>query len=134
MKQWGLTPEQIDPAVTARVPVLVDTDNRYFQDQWQGMPRPGYTPLFQEMLAHPNIRVCLQTDARDYLELVRASDEPDAAIQAVRVDGREFCGPVIYTGALDELLDWRFGLLPYRTLRFDFCQYPQKHVQPVGTV
>ncbi|MCL2339738.1 MAG: UDP-galactopyranose mutase, partial [Actinomycetia bacterium] len=69
-----------------------------------------------------------------YLELVRASDEPDATIQAVRVDGREFCGPVIYTGALDELLDWRFGLLPYRTLRFDFRQYPQKHVQPVGTV
>ena len=43
MKQWGQTPDQISPAVTGRVPVLISYDNRYFQDQYQGVPRDGFT-------------------------------------------------------------------------------------------
>ena len=43
-KQWGLTPEEVDPSVTARVPVFISRDNRYFQDAYQGMPVEGYTP------------------------------------------------------------------------------------------
>ena len=45
-KQWGLTPEEVDPSVTARVPVFLSRDDRYFQDAYQGMPAEGYTPLF----------------------------------------------------------------------------------------
>ena len=63
MKQWGTTPEQIDPNTTARVPVFLSRDCRYFQDSYQGMPLSGYTPLFQQMLEHPNIQVRL-TGAR----------------------------------------------------------------------
>ena len=46
MKQWGTTPEQIDPATTARVPVFLSLDDRYFQDAYQGIPLEGYTPHF----------------------------------------------------------------------------------------
>ena len=57
MKQWGQKPEDIDPATTARVPVFLSRDDRYFQDAYQGMPLEGYTPMFERMLAHPNITV-----------------------------------------------------------------------------
>ena len=59
MKQWGKKPEEIDPAVTGRVPVYISYDNRYFQDKYQGMPLDGYTKMFENMLAHENITVKL---------------------------------------------------------------------------
>ena len=40
MKQWGQTPDQIDPSITGRVPVFVGDDDRYFpQAPFQGMPQ-----------------------------------------------------------------------------------------------
>ena len=62
MKQWGQKPEEVDPSVTARVPVVLSRDNRYFQDTYQGMPLRGYTHLFYNMLNHPNIKVKLNVD------------------------------------------------------------------------
>jgi UDP-galactopyranose mutase len=144
MKQWGQTPEQIDPAVTARVPVLVDTDNRYFQDRFQGMPLKGYTALFEALLDHPNITVDLGVDAKDVLELKIVTEATVAGtaagtaaaerVEAIHVAGKPYNGMVIYTGALDDLLGWRYGLLPYRSLDFVYHQYDQQHVQPTGTV
>lgn len=120
MKQWGQTPEQIDPAVTGRVPVLVSYDNRYFQEPYQGMPLEGYTPMFRAMLDHPNITVETGTDAGDRLIFEE---------KRVLFDGREFEGEVIYTGPLDELFDCRFGRLPYRSLNFEFEYLPQEDFQ-----
>lgn len=56
-KQWGLTPEEVDPSVTARVPVFISRDNRYFQDAFQGMPVDGYTRLFENLLGHEDHRL-----------------------------------------------------------------------------
>lgn len=114
MKQWGQRPEEIDPGTTARVPVFLSRDDRYFQDAWQGMPLEGYTRLFERMLDHPNIEVRLGVDARPLLA--------------------EFKGPVIYTGQADELFGFRFGPLPYRTLDFQFETLPQDDFQGCGTV
>ena len=125
MKQWGQTPEEIDPGTTARVPVFLSRDDRYFQDAYQGMPLEGYTPLFEKLLDHPNITVELGTDALKRLDL---------SGERVRVDGAEFDGPVIYTGQADELFAFRFGPLPYRTLDFHFRTLPQDDFQGYGTV
>jgi len=125
MKQWGQTPEEIDPATTARVPVRLSTDERYFQDAYQGMPLEGYTPLFQRMLDHPNITVELGTDALKRLELADGT---------VRLDGAVFTGPVVYTGQADELFGFRFGPLPYRTLDFKFETLPWDCFQSHATV
>ena len=125
MKQWGQTPEEIDPNTTARVPVFLSRDDRYFQDAYQGMPLEGYTPLFERLLDHPNITVELGTDARKRLDL---------SGERIRVDGAEFDGPVIYTGQADELFGFRFGPLPYRTLDFRFETLPQDDFQGYGTV
>ena len=125
MKQWGQTPEEIDPNTTARVPVFLSRDDRYFQDTYQGMPLEGYTPMFEKMLDHPNIAVELGTDALKRLEL---------SGEQILVDGEAFAGPVIYTGQADELFGFRFGPLPYRTLDFDFETLPQDDFQGYGTV
>lgn len=122
MKQWGQTPEEIDPAVTGRVPVVISYDNRYFGDKYQGMPLDGFTPMFEKMLAHPNIEVRTNTNAKDVLAI---SEEEGKVL----LDGQEFHGTVIYTGPVDELFDCRFGRLPYRTLRFDFEHYDRPDYQ-----
>lgn len=125
MKQWGQKPEEIDPNTTARVPVFLSRDDRYFQDTYQGMPLEGYTPMFEQMLDHPNITVELGRDALSSL---------DVSGDKVRWEGEEFTGPVIYTGQADELFGFRFGPLPYRTLDFGFETLPQEDFQGYGTV
>ena len=125
MKQWDQSPEEIDPNTTARVPVFLSRDDRYFQDPWQGMPLEGYTRLFERMLDHPGITVELGVDARDRLTLGE---------DGILFSGVPFAGPVIYTGAADELFDCRFGRLPYRTLEFRFENYPVEFWQTHGTV
>ncbi|MEG2725768.1 MAG: UDP-galactopyranose mutase [Eggerthellaceae bacterium] len=133
-KQWGLTPEEVDPSVTARVPVFVSRDNRYFQDAYQGMPQNGYTPLFENMLDHENISVCLNTEAESVFELDFESKEETAPLTAIKIKGITFDGPVIYTGPLDELFLSRFGRLPYRSLDFTYETLDAEHVLPCGTV
>ena len=125
MKQWGQKPEDIDPATTARVPVFLSRDDRYFQDAYQGMPLEGYTPMFERMLAHPNITVELGCDALERL---------DVSGDALKVDGEPFAGQVVYTGQADELFKFRFGPLPYRTLNFQFETLDQDDFQGYGTV
>lgn len=122
-KMWGLTPEQIDPAVTARIPIRLSYDNRHFQHKYQVMPEHGFTKLFEKMLDHPNIDVRLNTNAKDILCLNENTHAVD-----LKEDGL-FSGEVIYTGALDELFDYRFGELPYRSLQFEFNSYPQDYIQ-----
>lgn len=126
MKQWGQTPEQIDSAVTARVPVLLSYDNRYFQDKYQGMPLYGYTKMFERMLEHENITVNTNTKAEEIITIKEK--------EAVYFDGKPFEGPVIYTGALDELFQCRFGRLPYRSLDFKLEQHPISFYQSHGVV
>lgn len=125
MKQWGQKPEDIDPNTTARVPVFLSRDARYFQDAYQGMPLEGYTPIFDRILTHPNITVELSTDAADRLTLAGGK---------TLLDGEVFAGPVVFTGALDEFFGCRFGRLPYRTLDFQFETHPVDFYQSHATV
>lgn len=120
MKQWGQKPEDISLEVTGRVPVLISRDNRYFQDKYQGVPLHGFTPMFERMLDHTNIEVQLG---------VRASERLTITETGILFDGVPFDGEVIFTGALDEFFDCRFGRLPYRSLRFDFEHLQQNDYQ-----
>lgn len=120
MKQWGQTPEEISPEVTGRVPVLISYDNRYFQDKYQGVPRVSFTDMFERMLDHENITVRTGVDAKEILEFGE---------QKISMDGQVFEGNVIFTGALDELYDCRYGRLPYRSLRFAFEHLEQDDFQ-----
>ena len=126
MKQWGQTPDQIDPSVTGRVPIFIGDDDRYFpQAPFQGMPEEGYTKLFEHMLDHDLIDVYCDVDARDIFEIGETN---------VRVCGKVYGGEIVYTGPLDELFDLDLGALPYRTLDMVFETLDQDRFQPVGTV
>ncbi len=126
MKQWGKTPDQIDPSITGRVPVFVGDDDRYFPAApHQGMPAVSYTDLFEHMLGHDLISVFLGVDARDLLEVGETS---------ISICGKPYSGEIIYTGPLDELFSYDLGALPYRTLDMQFETLDQDRFQPVGTV
>lgn len=125
MKQWGQTPEEIDPSVSGRVPVLLSYDNRYFQDTYQGMPESGYTELFKKLLDHDNITLLLNTKADERIELKEGS---------IFFDGEKFEGEFIFTGALDEFFACKYGRLPYRSLRFQTEYYENKPFQTHGVV
>ena len=114
VKHWGHSPEELDESVTARVPVMIGWDDRYFQDRFQAIPRDGYTALFQRLLDHPNIAVELGVD-------YRALD----AQRALRV---------VFTGPIDEFFEHRFGHLPYRSIRFDFQHIEREYHQPLAQV
>ncbi|MEF9945976.1 MAG: UDP-galactopyranose mutase [Lachnospiraceae bacterium] len=120
MKQWGKKPEEIDPAVTARVPVNVSYDSGYFSDKYQGLPEDGFTPVFEAMLNHENITMKLNTEAKEVISIVD---------NQVLYEGKHFEGTVIFTGPLDEFFDCKYGRLPYRTLRFDFEHYDTSDFQ-----
>lgn len=127
MKQWGKSPEEIDPAVSGRVPVFLSRDNRYFQDTWQGMPKDGYTALFERLLDASGIEVRLSTPAKQVLAF-------DTEAGKVFFEGKEYTGSIIYTGAIDELFGCCYGRLPYRSLDFVFEYYPEEFYQSHGVV
>lgn len=116
MKQWGQTPEEIDPSVIGRVPVLISHDNRYFQEPHQGVAKHGFTEMFEYMLGLDNITVWLNIDAKDVLSV-------DTEDNKIYFENQEYTGNVIYTGALDEWFDCFYGRLPYRSLDFKFEHY-----------
>jgi UDP-galactopyranose mutase len=99
-KQWGLHPTELDKSITARIPIRTNTDCRYFTDKFQGIPADGYSAMFRKMIDSDRISVVLNTDYR----LVLNSVEFDK---------------IIYTGPIDEFFDFKFGRLPYRSLRFE---------------
>lgn len=125
-KQWGKPAEQIDPSVTARVPVFLSEDSRYFTDPFQGLPADGYTAIFERLLDHPGIDVRTGVDARAHLDV----SEPGRVL----VDGEPYDGVIVYTGPLDELFGNSFGRLPYRSLDFEFETLAQDQFQPRGTI
>jgi UDP-galactopyranose mutase len=114
-KQWGMDPSELDKSVTARVPTRTDTDDRYFGDAYQAMPRDGFTRMFETMLDHPNIDLLLGVDYAD----VRDAYPHDH---------------LVFTGPIDEYFGHRYGRLPYRSLRFDHRTLDEVQHQPVAVV
>jgi UDP-galactopyranose mutase len=114
-KQWGLDPSNLDASVTARIPTRTNRDDRYFADTYQAMPKHGYTRMFGRMLAHPNIKLMLNTDYREIVDLVPWKH-------------------MVYSGPIDAFFNHRHGKLPYRSLEFRHVSIAREQFQPVGTV
>ena len=114
-KQWGKDPSELDALVTARIPVRTNRDDRYFTDSYQAMPKNGYTRMFENMLDHRNITVELGCDYRDIAQKAKFKE-------------------VIYSGPVDEFFGFRFGELPYRSLRFEHKTLKKEFLQPVAVI
>ncbi|MBC8102396.1 MAG: hypothetical protein H7Z41_07390, partial [Cytophagales bacterium] len=114
-KQWELDPSELDASVLARIPTRTNQDDRYFTDAFQAMPLHGYTRMFEKMIAHPNIKVMLNTDYKEILGVIPFKE-------------------MIFTGPVDEFFDYQFGRLPYRSLEFKHETVDKAEVLPVGVV
>jgi UDP-galactopyranose mutase len=126
-KQWGLKPENIDPQVTARVPICITKDNRYFTDKYQAIPNEGYKKIFERMLNYPNIKIMLNTDFKEVIDI-------DYANKKIYFMGQEFKGKLIFTGMIDEIFDFKYGYLPYRSLELRFETIEKEFYQEVAVV
>src|SRR5215208_2030106 len=114
-KQWGVDPSELDASVTSRVPTRTNRDDRYFTDRYQAMPLHGYTRMFERMLAHPNIKIMLNTDYREIEEIIPYRE-------------------MVYTGPIDEFFCMRYGKLPYRSLDFKFETVHVPRHQPAAVI
>ncbi len=115
-KQWGKSPEDIDPSVIRRVPVRDNYDVNYFKDYLQGIPADGYNAVFERMLDHPNIEVRLNS---------RFALTPHPS---------PLTTPTYYSGPIDALFDYKYGHLPWRTLRFETEKLDVKDFQGTSVV
>ncbi len=108
IKQWQKDPKELPAAILNRLPFRTNYNENYFHDTWQGVPEQGYAPLFNKMLANPNIFIHLNTDfftVRDSLPKTL---------------------PIVYTGPIDRFFNYQFGALTWRTLVFE------REIVPVG--
>jgi UDP-galactopyranose mutase len=115
MKQWGMSVDEVDPSVIARVPVYLNYNDYYFTDKYQGIPANGYTTMVKKMLDNPLITVITDTDwftVRDKVKYER----------------------LFFSGPIDAFFDYKFGELPYRSLRFTTKELPQEYYQPTAQV
>ena len=114
-KQWDLDPSELDASVTSRVPTRTNKDDRYFTDVYQAMPLHGYTKMFRNMLSHPNIKIMLNTDYKEIVDVIPYQR-------------------MIFTGPIDSYFNYCYGKLPYRSIEFKFDTFDQETFQKTGTI
>lgn len=114
IKQWGVSPSELDKTVISRIPFRKNRDTRYFTDKYQGNPKYGYTHMCMKMLENPNIKIMLNTDYKEVIEDIEYKK-------------------LIYTGPIDYFYNYKFGELLYRSIKFIFETYDQDSYQPVAS-
>lgn len=101
-KQWGMSPKLLPKSTIKRLPIRTNFDNRYFTDKHQGLPIQGYYKLFENMVNHKNIKIELDCD---YFEVKNL------------ISDRQL---VVYTGPIDRYFNYKYGVLGWRTVDFQF--------------
>ncbi|MDR0885055.1 MAG: NAD(P)-binding protein [Clostridiales Family XIII bacterium] len=129
-KQWGIPPEEIDPMVLKRVPIRLGYEDVHFPDKHQMLPVGGFSSLFKKLLEHDGIDVLVGVDALDLFTVDTSEKSIRVKDGITKIVGRDLSGdiseveldidlidiPLVFTGAIDELLEYKYGMLPYRTL------------------
>ena len=98
-KMWGISPKELNVSIGKRLPIRTNEDDRYFNDNFQALPRFGYTKMIENMLDHENISINLNTNFERGME--------------VDFDHSFLCIPI------DKFFDYKYGVLPYRSIIFE---------------
>lgn len=114
-KQWGKKCSQLPASIMRRIPLRFTYDNNYFSDPFQGIPKEGYTPIFEKMLSGAEVRTGV-----DFLQ--------------ARNEYEQMADTVIYTGAIDAYYDYCYGPLEYRGLRFEHEKLELPNYQGVAVM
>lgn len=96
-KQWGVEPKTLNYNIAKRIPIRFEFNNNYYYSKYQGIPSNGYTDMFEKIL--DGIKVVLNTDF-------------DKKVN------KKIYRKVVYSGSIDELFDYRYGELGWRSHRF----------------
>ena len=118
-KQWDKYPDELHASVLERIPVRYNYDDRYFSDEFQALPKGGYTKIFEKMLNHPNIKVILDTDYFDIKD---------------QIDGYE---KLFYTGPIDRFIEFKDKIvdkLEYRSINFVTEHLDEEYFQETSVV
>lgn len=115
LKQWGVEAKELAPEITARIPIRMDRNDDFFSDPFQGMPKAGYTTMFEKMMDHENIRLFKGIDYEDITQDIRYSR-------------------MIFTGPVDAFFQYKHGRLPYRGIQFEFKTYDVEHMFPAAVI
>lgn len=110
-KQWGIKPKELDISILKRVPVRLDYTDAYFDDKYQLIPEKSFYEIFKNMLTHKNIDIVTSCDANTRISFSESN---------IYFDGDKLDVPLLYSAPIDELFEFKFGKLPYRSLKFDF--------------
>ncbi len=114
-KMWGVEIEKLDPDILSRIPVRNDNNELYFpNDSFQALPTDGYTKLVANMLSHENISIHLNTEFNQ------------------NEQGNYF--HTFNSMPIDEYFNFRYGHLPYRSIKFHNFTIPSPLIYPVATV
>lgn len=99
IKQWGVSPAELDKSVISRIPFRKNRDTRYFTDKYQGNPQGGFAQMCRNMVNHPEIKIMLNTDYKEVIDSIEYEK-------------------LIYTGPLDYYFDNELGKLKWRSIKF----------------
>ncbi len=99
-KQWGRKANELPSFIIRRLPIRYRFDNNYYNDKYQGVPQGGYNLLIEGLLR--GTEVSLDVDFFDH-----------------RKELEQIAERIVFTGMIDQLFDYRYGCLAYRSLRFD---------------
>lgn len=99
-KQWGRECKDLPAFIIKRLPVRYSYDNNYYNDCYQGIPVGGYDKMIDKLLEGADVRLGVNYNEHreEYNKLARK---------------------IVYTGAIDEFFDFKYGPLEYRSLRFE---------------
>ena len=117
LKQWKRSPHELDASVCGRIPIRTNRDNRYLREEFQALPKEGYTCMFERMVEACGDKVTLQFET-DYREI----------LPSITFDH------MIYTGAIDDYFNYCYGQLPYRSLRFEPESFTQEQLGDRGKI
>lgn len=114
-KQWGKEAKYLSPYVCSRIPIRLNTDERKDANKITKVPKDGFTKMFNKMLSHKNISIILTASFNDLNSDIKFDN-------------------IIWTGKIDEYFNYKYGALPYRSLKFEHKTYPMKFFQKYAMI
>ena len=115
LKMWGKTLDELDPSIINRIPTRDDDNELYFpNDEYQMMPKDGYTKIFENIFKHKYIKVFTGTKFTTSME--KKYDH------------------VFNSMPIDQYFKYKHGELPYRSIKFHNVTLPMAKVLPTATV
>lgn len=112
LKQWKKHPKELDASVCGRIPIRTNRDDRYLREEFQALPKAGYTRMFESMVeaCGNKVKILFNMDFREILPHIHFRH-------------------LVYTGPIDEYFDFEHGSLPYRSLRFEAESFSAEELQ-----